>query len=61
MSIKTESISTGAGIECEDCCSFATVKVITPKETFYLCQRHYQDRRDDFNVPSPVNETTSLA
>ncbi|MNY48785.1 hypothetical protein D3C86_1841490 [compost metagenome] len=60
MSIKTESISTGQGIECEDCCSFASMRVVTPKETFHLCGRHYNDRRDDFDVSTPAKETTSL-
>lgn len=60
MSIKTESISTSQGIECEDCCSFASTRVITPAETFHLCNTHYRDRRDDFVSLTPVKETTSL-
>jgi len=60
MSIKTEYLSTSQGIECEDCCSFARVRVITPGETFHLCTTHHQERRDDFVALTPVKETTSL-
>lgn len=60
MSIKTEYLSTGQGIECEDCCSFATVRVITPKETFHLCRTHHSDRQDEFDKLTLVKETTSL-
>ncbi|MNF96152.1 hypothetical protein D3C81_1918800 [compost metagenome] len=60
MSIKTENISTGQGIECEDCCSFASVRVITPGETFHLCRNHLDDRLDDLKKRVPAKETTSL-
>lgn len=60
MSVKVESISTREGIECEDCCSFATNRVTTPGETFHLCSKHYRDRKDDFDALKPVGETTSL-
>lgn len=60
MTIKIEHVATGQGIECEDCCSFASTKVITPAETFHYCSRHYNDRRDSFIDISPVKETTSL-
>jgi hypothetical protein len=59
MSIKTETLSTGQGIECEDCCSFATVRVTIPTETFHLCRNHYQDRRDDIEKLAAA-KTTSL-
>lgn len=61
MSIKVETISTRDGIECEDCCSFASKRVVTPGETFHLCHKHYRDREDEFSRLRQVGETTSLA
>lgn len=29
---------------CNDCPEMATVRAVTEQETFYLCEKHYQDR-----------------